>query len=242
MDQGQVMLRPEQGDTDADLDRVLCPAITDRKIAGRAQINITDCLPQATVQAMSMGPLNCKQFVEYALGGEPPPPGSVDSDALLTEALWEELLNRGYRLASFAVLEPNGKVAMAIPPSPLSWKQLNPAMGDVVFMRGGIALREGKTEPDPEGDDFTVRWDHVGFFLVRSRRGLDYHLAKDGESNPIGVYHTGMALQPEEGQDPGAYVKGVELLMAYLRPPTGQIHGEVKIKEGRDLGDLPPGP
>lgn len=239
-DQGRVVLRPEKGDTDADLDRVLCPAIKDRKIAGRTQIDITDCLPRGTIKAMTLGPYNCAQFVRFALAGGSKPPGSVEAEALLTNALWEELVSAGYRVASFAMLDEKGKVAMAIPPSPLSWKQISPAMGNLVFMRGYIEMLTAGDQPKPEGDNFTVHWDHVGFFLVRSRKGFDYHLAKDGDEKPIGVYHTGMALQPGEGEDPGAYVKGAGSLMAYLRfAPVGAGAGDVKVREGRDAGELP---
>jgi hypothetical protein len=234
-DLGRVVLRPEKGDTDADLDRVLCPAIKDRKIAGRTQIDITDCLPQGTIKAMALGPHNCAQFVRYALAGESKPPERVDAEALVTTALWEELVTAGYRVASFAILDPSGKVKLATP-VPLSWKQINPAMGDLVFMQGAIAFHA--IPANPEADNFTVQWDHVGFFLVRSRKGFDYHLAKDGDENPIGVYHTGMELQPDEGQNPGAYVKGAEVFMAYLRfAPVGA--GDVKIREARDAGELP---
>jgi hypothetical protein len=52
------MIYPEQGDTDQDLDRVLCPAISDRKIAGRQHIDVTGCLPTSSVKAMRLGPYN----------------------------------------------------------------------------------------------------------------------------------------------------------------------------------------
>jgi hypothetical protein len=241
LDQRQVMLRPEKGDTDADLDRVVCPAITNRKIAGRTQIDITECLPRGTVQAMTLGPENCARFVDYALAGATEPGRITDLNQALPNALWEKLRKRGARVASFAILDPTGKVTAA-QPSIVPWKQISPAMGDLVFMSGQIVVPN--PGPHPEGDDFIVSWSHVGFFLVRSRKGFDYHLAKDGDENPIGVFHTGMALP--EGYMPGAYVKGAEAFMAYLRPPppltAPPIHGEVKVKEGRDLGELPPGP
>jgi hypothetical protein len=230
--ESRVVLRPEPNDTDADLNRVLCPAIPDRKIAGRTQIDITDCLPRGTVRAMTLGPYNCAQFIRFALAGGTKPAGTTDLDDLLTTALWADLLNSGYRVASFAMLDKNGKVAMAKPRKPLTWKQLSPAMGDLVFMRGNIKLTT-EAPANREGDNFMVSWDHVGFFLVRSRKGFDYHLAKDGDENPIGVYHTGMKLQPDEGLQPGAYVKGAESLMAYLRLASVGM-GDVKLREARD--------
>jgi hypothetical protein len=225
-----VVLRPENGDTDADLDRVLCPAVTDRKIAGRAEIDITACLPRGAVKAMTLGPYNCAHFIRFALG-DAKPGGPVGLEDLDTTLLWADLLSKGYRVASFAALDKRGKVAKT-KPGPVAWQQINPAMGDLVFMSGGIRLVRG--DPlRPEGDNFTVAWDHVGIFLVRSRKGLDFHLAKDGDENPIGVYHTGMELEPDTGMAPGAYVKGAETLMAYLRAPSVGM-GDVKLKEFQD--------
>ena len=91
-------------------------------------------------------------------------------------------------------------------------------MGDIAFMRGEIRLNKSEKEPSAKGDNFTVTFDHVGIFIVRSRKGFDYHFAKDGDENPIGVYHTGSG--EEEGMIPGAYVKGAATLAAYLAPPA----------------------
>lgn len=32
-----------------------------------------------------------------------------------------------------------------------------------------------------------MNWDHVGIFIVRSRSGRDFHLAKDGDENTTGL-------------------------------------------------------
>lgn len=210
-DAGKVSISPEKGDADADLDRVLCPAITDRKIRGRTSIDVSACFPAGIVKAMSLGPANCSDFVNKAMGTA----GSgTDFDALMTPKLWEAMLKKGHRIRGFAVMKPDGKVEKA---EGISWPQLNPKMGDLVFMHGSVRVKKGKTEPDPKGDDFVVTWDHVGFFIVRSRKGFDFHLAKDGDENPIDVYRTGMELT--EGLAPGAYVTGTGSLMAYLGPP-----------------------
>ena len=50
-----------------------------------------------------------------------------------------------------------------------TWKQRDPRMGDIAFMRGGIPLNKGEKEPSAKGDNFTVSWDHVGIFQ-KSRR------------------------------------------------------------------------
>ena len=101
-------------------------------------------------------------------------------------------------------------------------------MGDLVFMKGEVKLTSGK-EPSAKGDNFTVTWDHVGIFIVRSREGFDFHFAKDGDENPVGIYHTGTEL--EEGGVPGAYVKGAGTLAAYLAPPTAEKVEEKKPEE-----------
>ena len=215
---GTVSISPEKGDTDADLDRVLCPTITDRKIRGRTSIDVSACFPPGTAKAMTLGPANCSDFVNKAMGRA----GSgTDFDSLMTPKLWEELLKKGHKIRGFAVMKEDGKVEKA---EGLSWTQLNPKMGDVVFMKGSVLVKKGKTEPDPKGDDFTVTWDHVGFFIVRSRKGFDFHLAKDGDENPLDVYRTGMELS--EGLAPGAYVSGTGSLMAYLGPPGGSEEKE----------------
>jgi hypothetical protein len=211
----RVVLIPERGDTDADLNRVLCPAINDRKIGTREKIDITDCFPKGTIPAMGLGPYNCSQFVGTALAGKAPaaPADPKFAEELLTTRLWSELLGKGYRVGSIASLERGGKV---VPATGLSWKQTRPRAGDVVFMSGGIGLARG-VEPSPTADNFNVTWDHVGFFIVRSRSGQDYHLAKDGDEKSIAVYHTGAIL--EEWETAGAYVKGTETLLAYLTIP-----------------------
>lgn len=211
----KISIRPEKGDKDADLDKALCPAVKDRKIGKRTAIDVTDCLPKSTVKAMSLGPYNCSDFVRSSLGDFPASKKSPDLDRMLTPKLWDELLKKGFTIRGLAVVKKDGKVE---PAEGLSWKQHNPRMGDVAFMRGGIFPNKGAKEPSAKGDNFKVTWDHVGIFIVRSRGGLDYHLAKDGDENPIGVYHTGTA--EEEGMIPGAYVSGAETLAAYLAPPA----------------------
>lgn len=214
IDENQVYIKPEEGDTDADLDRILCAGIKERKIAGREKISVTTCLPEGTIKAMSLGPYNCADFVRRAVG-EAPPEGKLEAKWLLTPKLWEELLKSGYRIRGFGVVKEDGKVE---PAEGLSWKQLNPRIADLVSMKGKIMVKKGAEEPDPLGDNFTVTWDHVGFFIVRSRDGFDYHLAKDGDENPIGIYHTG--AEPAEELQPGAYVAGGESLLAYLSVPA----------------------
>ena len=209
----RILIKPETRDSDANLNRVLCPAITERKIAGRTSIDVTACFPPGTVKAMTAGPYNCSDFVRRARG-ESPAGGTPDFNALMTPILWKELLGKGFRVRSFGVVKDDGKVE---PAQSISWTQILPSMGDLVFMNGAIRLNKGAAEPDPAGDTFTATWDHVGFFIVRSRTALDYHLAKDGDENPVGIYHTG--TEPEDWATPGAYVKGVESLAAYLGLP-----------------------
>jgi hypothetical protein len=208
----KVLIHPEKGDKDADLDKVLCPAITDRKIGKRKDIDVTGCLPKSTIKAMGMGPYNCSDFVRSSLG-DFPASKSQDLDRMLTPKLWDELLKKAFTIRGLAVVKKSGKVE---PAEGTSWKQRDPQMGDIAFMRGGIRLNKGEKEPSAKGDNFTVSWDHVGIFIVRSRNGFDYHFAKDGDENPIGVYHTGSG--EEETMIPGAYVKGAETLAAYLAP------------------------
>jgi hypothetical protein len=224
LDGNKVYIKPEREDTDADLDRILCAKIRERKIAARKRINVTECFPKGTIRAMGLGPYNCADFVRRALG-ETPPRGGLKAEWLLTPELWNEFLKKGYRIRGFGLVRPDGKVEAA---EGLSWEQLHPRMGDVVFMRGQISLKKGAKEPDPAGDNFRVSWDHVGFFIVRSRDGLDYHLAKDGDENPTDVYHTGSELA--EGLLPGAYVKGVESLLAYLGVPELEKKTETKTE------------
>jgi hypothetical protein len=212
-DGNKVMISPEQGDTDQDLDRVLCPAISDRKIAGRQNIDVTGCLPTSSVKAMGLGPYNCAEFVRFSLGEAIPASGRT-SDWLTTSKLWEELLKKGYTIRGFGVVKENGNLETA---QGLSWWQQAPRMGDIVFMNGEIKVFKG-TEPSSKGDNFTVNWDHVGIFIVRSRSGFDYHFAKDGDENPVGIYHTGSAPAKETSE--GAYVRGGEKLAAYLGPPA----------------------
>jgi hypothetical protein len=212
-DGNKVMINPEQGDTDQDLDRVLCPAISDRKIAGRQSIDVTGCLPTSSVKAMGLGPYNCAEFVRFSMG-ETIPASGRPSDWFNTPKLWEELLKKGYTIRGFGVVQENGKVETA---QGLSWRQQAPRMGDIVFMIGDVRPTNGK-EPSSKGDNFTVTWDHVGIFIVRSRRGFDYHFAKDGEENPVGIYHTDSAPTGEMSE--GAYVRGVDKLAAYLGPPA----------------------
>jgi len=213
-----VFLLPEKGDNDADLDKTLCPSIKDRKIAGRKRIDVTSCLPAGTIKAMALGPYNCADFVRTALQGKRTFDPN-DYNYLLTTALWYEQLKAGYKVASFAEVTKEGTVLEATTRKKLTWKQLSPRIGDIVFMIGMPKLKKSDDTFNQSGDNFIVNWDHVGFFIVRSRSGFDYHLAKDGDENPIGVYHTGMTLNLEEGLTPGAYVKGVQTIGAYLRAP-----------------------
>ena len=208
----KVLIHPEKGDKDADLDKVLCPTIKDRKIGKRKDIDVTECLPKSTVKAMGLGPYNCSDFVRSSLG-DFPASKSPDVDRMLTPKLWDELLKKAFTIRGLAVVKEDGTVERA---KDITWKQRDPRMGDIVFMRGGIRLKKGEKEPSAKGDNFTVSWDHVGIFIVRSRNGFDYHFAKDGDENPLGVYHTGSG--EEEGMA-GAYVKGVATLAAYLAPP-----------------------
>jgi hypothetical protein len=230
-DDNRILIKPERGDSDADLDRALCPAIKERKIAGRTSIDVTACFPPGAVKAMTAGPYNCSDFVRRARG-ESPAGGAPDVKWLLTPTLWTEFLGKGFRVRSFGVVKEDGKVEAA---EGLSWKQVHPSMGDLVFMKGGIILKKGAREPDPAGDTFTVTWDHVGFFIVRSRAGLDDHLAKDGDENPVGIYHTGTEL--EEGMTPGAYVKGAESLLAYLGLPGPSEATESKPYRSGPMSD-----
>lgn len=216
-DEGRVFLVPEKGDTDADLNRALCPGITNRKIGGRSKIDITDCLPKGVLRALTLGPYNCAQFVNMALQEKAERGSAANIEQAFTVKLWHELLKSGHRIVNVSVVDKDGKVERV---KEITWKQLDPRAGDIVFMAGNIIPKQPKgfKEPDPAGDTFEVTWDHVGFFLVRSRKGQDFHLAKDGDENPIGVYHTGMALSDEEGLAPGAYVRGASTLAVYLRP------------------------
>lgn len=208
-DGDRVFINPESGDTDRDLDRVLCPGVTDRRIAGRTRIDVTACFPAGTIAAMSLPTHNCAEFVRQAIGQTRPE--SLNAEWLLTGKLWEELFEKGFQVRSFGIVKPRGQIE---PINSLTWKQLAPQMGEMVFMMGGVMLNRAGAEPDPKGDNFRVSWDHVGLFVVRSRDGIDYHLAKDGDENPIGMYHTG--TEPAEWEAPGAYVKGAETLIAYI--------------------------
>jgi hypothetical protein len=73
-----------------------------------------------------------------------------------------------------------------------------------------------------------VTWDHVGFFIVRSREGKDFHLAKDGDEKPIAVYHTGEP--PEEEEAAGAYVRGTHSLLAYLIMPQSDDPAHQRVR------------
>jgi hypothetical protein len=204
------------------LNKFYAPPIKERKIARRNKIDVTACLPKGTVKAL-LGPYNCADFVRPSFG-RTPPKDALKSDWFDPVNLWMELLKSGYQIRSFGVIKKDGTVESA---KGLSWQQLRLRMGDLVFMMGGIHLKQGAKEPDQAGDKFTVNRDHVGFFIVRSRNGFDFHLAKDGNENPIGIYQTGAELA--EGLAPGAYVKGIETLMAYLyRPEPEKKTGDVR--------------
>jgi hypothetical protein len=55
--------------------------------------------------------------------------------------------------------------------------------------------------------------------VVRARNGHDFHIAKDGDENPVGMYHTGMA-KDEQGLAEGAYVTGHKRLLMYMTLPA----------------------
>ncbi|MEF8701282.1 MAG: DUF4157 domain-containing protein [Candidatus Accumulibacter sp. UW20] len=212
-DSNAILIRPEMKDTDADLDRVLCPGIQPRRIAGRSRIDVTACFPPGVVKAMSVGPLNCNDFVRRARG-EVAPGTQPQVGDLLPRVLWEELLKKGYRIRSIGAVRLSGRVETL---TETRWKPFEPRMGDLVFMNGSIHLKGNAKSPDRAGDNFTVDWDHVAFFILRSRDGVEYHLAKDGDENPVGIYHTGMMPEdPEAPEAEGAYVKGATTLTAYL--------------------------
>jgi hypothetical protein len=225
LDGERVYLRPERGDTDRDLDATLCVAATDRKIAGRDRIDVTSCLPPRSVAAMSLGPYNCAEYVRMAMGQKPGASGK-DLTWFDTPQLWDELRGKGMTVTSLRVLQESGEVE---PAEGLSWSDLTPRTGDIVFMNGQIRPRSGQ-EPHQSGDNFSVSWDHVGIFIVRSRAGRDFHLAKDGDENTTGLYQTGSG--PGEFSSPGAYVKGVSSLVAYLgTAPTGSATGPPRQQE-----------
>jgi hypothetical protein len=208
-DDKRVYLKPERGDTDRDLDATLCASAKDRKIGGRDRIDVTSCLPQRSVAAMSLGPHNCAEYVRMAMDQKPGASGK-DLTWFDTPQLWEELRRKGMTVTSLRVLQENGRVE---PAEGLSWSDLSPRTGDIVFMNGQIRMK-GAGEPRQSGDNFSVTWDHVGIFIVRSRSGRDFHLAKDGDENTTGLYQTGSS--PDMFSAPGAYVRGVTSLMAYL--------------------------
>ena len=139
------MIQPEKGDTDADLDKVLCPPIEDRKIGNRKDIDVTACLPKSTVKAMGLGPYNCSVFVRSSLG-DFPASKSPDVDRMLTPKLWDELLKKAFTIRGLAVVKEDGTIERA---QGTSWKQGDPRMGDIVFMRGDIRLKKGEKEPRP---------------------------------------------------------------------------------------------
>jgi Domain of unknown function (DUF4157) len=222
LENSRVFLRPESKDTDADLARVLEGKLKGQTLKGAQRIEITDALPQGVIKAFRTAPLNCAQFVKTALKGAPASP--TEKSTLDTQALWEELLRVGFRVSGVWLVNKSGEVIKG-PPTKKEHKiatpQTPPKLGDVVFMKGGIHFIGGRPKViDPEGTNFTVTWDHVGIFIVRDRLGRDWHLAKDGDENPLGVYFTGMKMDPELGLAPGAYVKGAETLLMYLTAPA----------------------
>lgn len=227
LDGERVLLKPERGDTDADLDATLCVNAKDRRIAGRTRIDVTSCLPTRSVAAMRLGPLNCAEYVRTAMDQKPGATGK-DLTWFDTPQLWKELLARGMTVTGLHVLQENGKVE---PAQGLSWSDLSPRTGDIVFMNGQVIPTRAGEEPRQSGDNFSVTWDHVGVFVVRSRAGHDYHLAKDGDENITGLYRTGS--DPEAFSAPGAYVRGVSSLMAYLgtSPSRGVRRGPARPEE-----------
>ncbi len=223
-DGGRIYLIPEEGDTDRDLDRVLCRKRKDRKIAGRDKIDVTNCFPKGTMDVA--GGYNCAHFVNRALGrasrGD-----ELDLTMTSTGKLWNDRIKKGAQVSSFALIDKEGRVKTI---KRFSWRPRQPRTGDLVFMSGDISGLPKGQEPNPEADNFGVRFDHVGFFIVRSREGFDYHLAKDGDDHGIGVYRTG-STDPADAA--GAYDKGDRSGVAYLTGDT--IH---TVKRGENLSKI----
>lgn len=224
LEDSRVFLVPEPKDTEADLARAQGGRKpTGQTLKGAKRIEITGVLPQGVIKALHTRPLNCAQFVKTALEGTGKLSSPAELSTLLTPTLWKELLRAGFRISGVWLVNKSGEVVqgpidkrhkIATPQSP-------PKLGDIVFMSGGIHFIEERPKIiDPEGTNFTVTWDHVGIFIVRDRQGRDWHLAKDGDENPLGMYHTGMKTDPESGLSPGAYVSGVQTLLMYLTAPT----------------------
>lgn len=142
-DDKRVYLRREAGDTDRDLDATLCAAATDRTIRGRDRIDVTSCLPQRSVAAMGLGPHNCAEYVRMAMDHKPGASGK-DLTWFDTPQLWEELRSKGMTVTSLRVLQENGKV---VPAQGLSWSDLSPRTGDIVFMNGDIRVKRSGDEP-----------------------------------------------------------------------------------------------
>jgi hypothetical protein len=211
----KVFLVPEKGDTDVDLKAAACASAAPASIKGKSHIDVTSCFPRGVVPALSGGPYNCAHFVNLALKGAPPPKTPLEAKSLETVALWNELIASGARVSGVWQVDKEGKIVQAKAPKDLriATPQSRPRMGDLVFMNGKV-LVDAKNVIDPAADHFRVSWDHVAFFVVRSRDGRDFHLAKDGDENPTGMYHTGMKYP--EGFAPGAYVRGQETLLMYL--------------------------
>jgi hypothetical protein len=215
----RVFLKREAKDTAADWKR----ATGERAGAFAAdvdgRVDVSEALGPGVVAALRTGPLNCAHFVKTALEGSKPP--LEEQSTLFTVALWEELLASGFKVSGVWKVSKEGEVTRGKSSNKqhkIATPQTDPKLGDIVFMKGDISFRKNRpTTIDPAGANFNVTWDHVGIFLVRDRKGRDWHLAKDGDENPLGIYHTGMSM--EEGMSQGAYVAGIETLLVYLSPP-----------------------
>jgi hypothetical protein len=225
----RVLLRREPQDSSRDLARILGGSPIFPGDAAET-VDVTSMLPAGVTLALRSGPFNCAHFVKIALRDKPV--ALEERSTLFTVALWEELLAGGFTVSGLWRVDKGGRL---IPGKSLNKKhriatpQSSPRLGDLVFMSGSIAFKPGHpTVIDPRAENFSVGWDHVGIFLVRDRRGRDWHLAKDGDENPIGVYHTGMKMMP--GDAPGAYVEGLESLLMYLTPPP------VRVPDWQDAG------
>jgi hypothetical protein len=219
MENARILLRREPKDTEQDVARWAAGKATVRHDESGERVDVTDKFPSGVVKALRSSPLNCAHFVKTALKGSPP--ALEERSTLFTVALWQELLAAGFRVSGIWQVDKSGKVSQGKSGNKrhkIATPQSQPVLGDIVFMVGAVTFKEGRpTTIDPAGANFNVSWDHVGIFLVRDSQGRDWHLAKDGDENPLGVYHTG--TKPEVGVDPGAYVEGLQSLVMYLTPP-----------------------
>src|SRR5690606_26362881 len=144
--------------------------------------DVTSCLPTRSVAAMRLGPLNCAEYVRTAMDQKPGATGK-DLTWFDTPQLWNELLARGMTVTGLHVLQENGKVE---PAQGLSWSDLSPRTGEIVFMYGHVIPTRAGGEPRQSGHNLPAAWDPVGVSAVRGRAADDSHLAKDGDENITG--------------------------------------------------------